>query len=116
MAGQDRRGIYLPQTIFASTRFKLVWRINQGGVAVDLTGMALDARIMSEEGGGTTILDLTPTSANPLTGIVTIEKTDTNMDISPGNYWWYANYTPDTGQTVGCFYGPFDIDRFEIPA
>jgi hypothetical protein len=47
---------------------------------------------------------------------VTIEKTDANMDISPGNYWWYANYTPDTGQTVGCFYGPFDIDRFEIPA
>jgi hypothetical protein len=71
---------------------------------------------MSEEGGGTTILNLTPTATDPTSGIVTIEKTDANMDIPAGNYWWYANYTPDTGQTVGCFYGPFDIDRFEIPA
>lgn len=62
---------------------------NDAGAVFPLTGYSARAQVRASATSSTVVLDLAPTIPTPLTGVISILKTDEQTSVvTPGTYYW----------------------------
>lgn len=74
---------------------------DDAGVAFPLTGYTARAQVRSSATSSTVVLDLSPTIPAPLTGVISISKTDEQtLTVPAGSYYWDCVLDTPTGGVI----------------
>jgi len=74
---------------------------DSAGAAFPLTGYTARAQVRASVTSTAVVLDLSPTIPTPLTGLISILKTDEQtLTVTPGTYYWDLVLDTPTGGVI----------------